>query len=260
MKEGVTLDRWWIDKSVESEVGPGKVELETDLPEGMTRLDHLIKISENPTEMFKSVIDPLNANVLQVQAMLQGGITISQQYEQMVNFMTKVLAEMGEMRKENAELKARLDAVAAEMPEAFGEDVSEPCTFKPFKIKLKTGAQYVAMVPRRLSAPMLEEVTKQMAALLAQGVIRPSDSPWAFPLVLVRRPGSEKVRCCVDYRLLNSMTEPYPYGMQDLHGTLDALAGKKYYCMIDGRLGLYSWNPRSERNGERRARERKQLN
>ena len=30
--------------------------------------------------------------------------------------------------------------------------------------------------------------------------------------------------------------------------------------MIDGRLGLCSWNPRSERNCERRAREQKQLN
>ena len=59
MKEGVTLDRWWIDKSVESECGPGKVELETDIPEGMTRLDQLIKIAENPADMFKSVIDPL---------------------------------------------------------------------------------------------------------------------------------------------------------------------------------------------------------
>jgi hypothetical protein len=64
-------------------------------------------------------------------------------------------------------------------------------------------------------------------------LIRESDSPWAFHLVLVRRPGSDKVRCCVDFRLLNSMTEPYPYGMQDLHQTLDELAGKKYYWSAD---------------------------
>lgn len=138
-----------------------------------------------------------------------------------------------QMRSPIPELKAKLEAVAEQFPEAFGEDVSEPCTFKPFKIRLKSGAQYVAMVPRRLSAPMMEEVNKQVAALLAQGVIRPSDSPWAFPLVLVRRPGSDKVRCCVDFRLLNTMTEPYPYGMQDLHGTLDELAGKKYYWSVD---------------------------
>jgi hypothetical protein len=138
-----------------------------------------------------------------------------------------------QMRSPIPELQKRLDAVAAEFPEAFGEDVSTPCDFKPFKIRLKSGAQYVAMVPRRLSAPMLEEVKAQMAALLAQGVIKPSESPWAFPLVLVRRPGSDKVRCCVDFRLLNAMTEPYPYGMQDMHETLDELAGNKYYWSVD---------------------------
>jgi hypothetical protein len=137
------------------------------------------------------------------------------------------------MRATIPELQRKLEAVAEEMPEAFGEDIAEPCLLKAFKIRLKSGANYVAMVPRRLSAPMLEEVNKQVAALLAQGVIRPSDSPWAFPLVLVRRPGSDKIRCCVDFRLLNSMTEPYPYGMQDLHQTLDELAGHKYYWSVD---------------------------
>ena len=138
-----------------------------------------------------------------------------------------------QMRTTIPELHRKLEAVADEMPEAFGEDISEPCLLKAFKIRLKSGAKYVAMVPRRLSAPMLEEVKKQVAALLAQGVIRESDSPWAFPLVLVRRPGSDKIRTCVDFRLLNSMTEPYPYGMQDLHQTIDDLAGKKYYWSVD---------------------------
>ena len=111
-----------------------------------------------------------------------------------------------QMKTAIPELQRKLEAVAEEFPEAFGEDITEPCLLKAFKIRLKSGASYVAMVPRRLSAPMLEEVKKQVAALLAQGVIRPSDSPWAFPLVLVRRPGSDKIRTCVDFRLLNSMT------------------------------------------------------
>ena len=138
-----------------------------------------------------------------------------------------------QMRTAIPNLQKKLEAVAEEFPEAFGEDITEPCLLRAFKIRLKSGAKYVAMVPRRLSAPMLEEVKKQVAALLAQGVIRASDSPWAFPLVLVRRPGSEKVRCCVDFRLLNTMTEPYPYGMQDLHQTVDELAGKQYYWSVD---------------------------
>lgn len=130
-------------------------------------------------------------------------------------------------------LQRELEAVADEYKEAFSDDISIPCNFKPFKIRLKAGAQFIAMVPRRLSAPMLEEVQRQMAALLEQGVIRPSDSPWAFPLVLARRPGSDKVRCCIDYRLLNLMVEPYPYGMADLHMTLDGLVGYKFYWSVD---------------------------
>ena len=138
-----------------------------------------------------------------------------------------------QLREPIPALQRALEAVAEEYKEAFGDDISEPCDFKPFKIRLKAGAQYIAMVPRRLSEPMLLEVQKQMAALLEQGVIKPSDSPWAFPLVLARRPGSDKVRCCVDYRLLNLMVEPYPYGMADLHQTLDGLVGHKFYWSVD---------------------------
>jgi hypothetical protein len=138
-----------------------------------------------------------------------------------------------QLREPIPALQAALERVADEYKEAFGDDISQPCDFKPFKIRLKAGAQFIAMVPRRLSEPMLEEVQRQMAALLEQGVIKPSDSPWAFPLVLARRPGSDKVRCCVDYRLLNLMVEPYPYGMADLHQTLDGLVGHKFYWSVD---------------------------
>jgi hypothetical protein len=113
MEEGVRTKEWWIDRSQEAELGPGHPELETTNKEGMTRLDNLIKVSEQVDlvalpEMFRGMIDPLNQNVLKVEAMLQGGITMSQQYTQMVNFMTKVMDEMAELRKESLELKARL--------------------------------------------------------------------------------------------------------------------------------------------------------
>ena len=50
----------------------------------------------------------MSDSVVRVEAMLQGGITISAQYEQMINFMTKALDEMAAIRLENAELKKRL--------------------------------------------------------------------------------------------------------------------------------------------------------
>lgn len=138
-----------------------------------------------------------------------------------------------QMRTPYPMLSQALEKVADEYPAAFGEDISEPSLLKRFKVKLKNGASYVCMVPRRLSEPMLAEVQKQIAALLAQGVIRKSSSPFAFPIVLARRPGSDKIRVCCDFRLLNEMTEPYPYSMPNLHEVLDRLAGKKYYWSVD---------------------------
>jgi hypothetical protein len=79
-------------------------------------LDNLIKVSEQVDltqlpEMFQNIVNPIAANVTRVEAMLQGGIGISTQYEQMLNFMTKVLDEMSQIRKENAELKAKLGLI-----------------------------------------------------------------------------------------------------------------------------------------------------
>ena len=138
-----------------------------------------------------------------------------------------------QMRTPYPALAQALEQVVDEFPAAFGEDISEPSLLKKFKVKLKNGASNVCMVPRRLSEPMLVEVQKQIAALLAQGVIRKSSSPFAFPIVLDRRSGFDKIRVCCDFRLLNEMTEPYPYSMQNLQQVLDRLAGKKYYWSVD---------------------------
>lgn len=56
--------------------------------------------------------------------------------------------------------------------------------------------------PRRMPFALREEVEQMVADMLAQGVIVPSASPWASPVVLVRKRDGG-VRFCVDYRRLN---------------------------------------------------------
>jgi hypothetical protein len=80
-----------IDKIVRKEIGQA-------LPEAM--------------KAFNDALDPINQNVIRANAMLQGGITISQQYENMLNFMTKVLDEMQSLRQENAEFRKKLGGVS----------------------------------------------------------------------------------------------------------------------------------------------------
>ncbi|GFX95933.1 retrovirus-related Pol polyprotein from transposon opus [Trichonephila clavipes] len=61
--------------------------------------------------------------------------------------------------------------------------------------------------PRRLH-PKLYAVKVEFEFLLAQGIIRPSKSPWSSPLHVVPKPDST-VRPVGDYRQLNSVTERF---------------------------------------------------
>ena len=63
---------------------------------------------------------------------------------------------------------------------------------------------------RRIPFTLRQEVARQLDQMQKQGVIQPSRSPWASPVVLVKkRDGSH--RFCIDYRGLNSVTKPDSY-------------------------------------------------
>ena len=58
----------------------------------------------------------------------------------------------------------------------------------------------------RRQPPALEEaIDEEIATLKASGVIQDSTSPWASPIVMVRKPDG-KWRMCIDYRKLNAVT------------------------------------------------------
>jgi len=68
--------------------------------------------------------------------------------------------------------------------------------------------------------------------MLKTGVIRPSRSPWAAPVVLAPKKDGG-VRFCIDYRELNKITKKDVYPLPRIDDTVDALNGAKYLTAFD---------------------------
>ena len=61
--------------------------------------------------------------------------------------------------------------------------------------------------PGRMPFAVREEVARQLKSMQEAHVIQPSSSPWASPVVMVRK-NDGSYRFCVDYRHLNAVTKP----------------------------------------------------
>ena len=75
---------------------------------------------------------------------------------------------------------------------------------------------------------MQPEVDKEMSRILEQGVVEPSQSPWASPVVLVRKKDGS-IRFCVDYRKLNAITRFDAYPLPRIDKTIENLSGAKFF-------------------------------
>ena len=92
-------------------------------------------------------------------------------------------------------------------------------------------AALIRQAARRLPPHRREEVQHLLQGMLEKDVIRPSNSPWAAPIVLVKKDG--KTRFCVDYHKLNNATRKDAYPLPRIDDTLDTLLGSKWFSTLD---------------------------
>ena len=74
--------------------------------------------------------------------------------------------------------------------------------------------------------------------MLQAGIIRPSMSPWSFPVVPVRKPDGS-VRLCIDYRKLNAVTTPDPFAIPLINCLIDQLGEATSLTKLDMNKGFY---------------------
>uniref|UniRef100_A0A1J3IVR9 Transposon Ty3-I Gag-Pol polyprotein n=2 Tax=Noccaea caerulescens TaxID=107243 RepID=A0A1J3IVR9_NOCCA len=128
--------------------------------------------------------------------------------------------------------------------EDFNDLFEEPEGLPPFRegfdhtIPLEVGANPVNLRPYRYSSLQKDVVDKMIQDMLSQGIIQCSSSPYASPIVLVKKKDGTW-RLCVDYRGLNKQTVKDKYPIPLLEDLLDELGGSKYFSKLDLRAGFH---------------------
>lgn len=91
----------------------------------------------------------------------------------------------------------------------------------------------------RPTSPLERQIIrKEVSRLLQLGAIRPSRSPWASPIVLVKKKDNS-TRFCVDYRKLNDNTVKDSHPLPRIEDLLESLQGCQYFTSLDAASGYW---------------------
>ena len=104
-------------------------------------------------------------------------------------------------------------------------------------IKL-TSDEPVRSRPYPVPCSMRESLKKDIADMIKMRVIRESDSPYASPVVVVKKKDNTN-RVCVDYRKLNKLTVIDPEPMPTAEHLFQKLSGDKFFTKIDLSKGYW---------------------
>ena len=133
----------------------------------------------------------------------------------------------------NSEEKKIFHALLCKHQSLFAKDPLDIgyCDWFPYEID--TGdAKPIRQKSRRVSPHLRPEIEKCVSDMLKSGIITPSQSPWASPIVMVKKPDNTW-RFCVDYRKLNEVTKVDAWPLPRIDETLDSLQGNRYFSNMD---------------------------
>lgn len=137
--------------------------------------------------------------------------------------------------------KVEVEALLVEVADVFARSADDLGRTSIVSHEINTrGTRPICQHPRHLPLSQRMEAEAEIVTKLQRGVIEPSSSPWASPIVLVRK--KVGTTCfCVDYRRLNAATVKDSYPLPHTGDSLEALFGSCWFSTLDLASGYWEW-------------------
>ncbi|KFM56688.1 Retrovirus-related Pol polyprotein from transposon 412, partial [Stegodyphus mimosarum] len=150
-----------------------------------------------------------------------------------------IISELLQNAQLNDEEKNAAERVIKDLQDVFSRSSSDVGRTSLTQHRIDTGDHPpIKQHPRRLPIAKQEEVRALLKDMQESNVIEPSASPWASPIVLVRKKDGS-TRFCVDYRRLNEVTKKDSYPLPRIDDILDTLSGSKWFSTLDLKSGYW---------------------
>ena len=142
--------------------------------------------------------------------------------------------------------KEKLNALLLKHSDTFAKSKSDLGRCGVLQHEINTGdAKPIRQPARRPPRAFQDEEDTIINDQLKAGIIQPSTSPWASPLVYVKKKDGT-TRPCVDYRKLNSVTEFDCFPLPKIEECLDSLGGSRFFSTLDLQAGYWQIEVKEE--------------
>ena len=135
--------------------------------------------------------------------------------------------------------KRKLEQLLYKFRDLFPKDKSQLGRTNLVQHTIETGTYPpIKQRPYRSNPEGRKEIDKQVEEMLENNFIQPSVSPWASPVVLVKKKDGT-MRFCVDYRKLNAVTYKDSFPIPLVIDALDSMTGAQYFSTLDLMSGYW---------------------
>ncbi|GFW01229.1 retrovirus-related Pol polyprotein from transposon 412 [Trichonephila clavipes] len=195
---------------------------------GDTTYQHAVYVAD--------IADPF---ILGLDFLKEHGFTLDFNKNELRSIHEEVTIFKIEHRTESIRQKSSAERLFQEFEDVFSRNSSDIGHTTVTQHRIDTADHPpIKQHPRRLPFAKQEEVGTLLREMQENDIIEPSSSPWASPIVLVRKKDGS-TRFCVDYRKLNDVTKKDSYPLPRIDDTLDTLSGHKWFSTLDLKSGYW---------------------